>query len=76
MCSSDLKIVTEFEQISKNLEKYEYTDEEKREIGKLKGQYVAKMTKASVKNFGNSLKGFGKKVESGIKGFVNEMEEE
>ena len=42
-------ITNEFTEIEEELSKYEYTDEELKEIGRIKGQILAKMTKDGYK---------------------------
>lgn len=43
-------ITNEFTEIEEELSKYEYTDEELKEIGRIKGQILAKMAKSAVKD--------------------------
>ena len=44
-----LSLIHIFTEIEEELSKYEYTDEELKEIGRIKGQILAKMTKSAVK---------------------------
>ena len=41
-------------EIEEELSKYEYTDEELKEIGRIKGQILAKMAKSAVKRWINT----------------------
>ena len=70
------KLANEYAEVEKNLQKYEYTDEELKEIGRLKGKYAAKMAKVAIKKFKNSMESFGKQIEGGMEGFMEEMENE
>lgn len=69
-------IVSEYEKIEKDLSKYEYTDEELKEIGKLKGRIFAKMTKNAVKDFSKQIEKWGKQIEGGVEGFLEELNED
>lgn len=69
-------ITQEFTAIEKELSKYEYTDEELKEIGKIKGQIVAKMAKNAVKDLKKQMKDLSKQLEGGVEGFLQEMDNE
>ena len=70
------KIISEYEAISRDFQKYDYTDEQLEELNELKGKYAAKMTKASLKIVGNSFEEASKQAGSALKGFLDEMEKE
>lgn len=53
--------------------KYEYTDEELKEIGKLRGQILAKMTKRAIKDFTKQVYDLSKQLEGGLERFLGEI---
>ena len=58
------------------LSKYEYTDEELKEIGRIKGQILAKMTKSAVKDLKKQMEDLSKQLEGGLEGFFEEFNNE
>ena len=56
--------------IEEELAKYEYTDEELKEIGRLKGKCMGYLTKQSLKNLEKQIKDLTKELEGGIEGFL------
>lgn len=56
--------------IEEELAKYEYTDEELKEIGRLKGKCMGYLTKQSLKNLEKQVKNLTKELEGGIEGFL------
>ena len=56
--------------IEEELAKYEYTDEELKEIGRLKGKCMGDLTKQSLKNLEKQIKDLTKELEGGIEGFL------
>ena len=52
---------------------YEYTDEELKEIGRIKGQILAKMTKSAVKDLKKQMEDLSKQLEGGLEGFMEEI---
>lgn len=70
------KILSEYEKIEEDLLKYEYTNDELKEIGKLKGRIYAKMTKNVLKDFSKQIEGLGKQIEGGVEGFFEELNED
>ena len=70
------KILSEYEKIEEDLSKYEYTDDELKEIGKLKGRIYAKMTKNALKDFSKQIEDLGKQIEGGVEGFFEELNED
>lgn len=55
--------------IEEELAKHEYTDEELKEIGRMKGRCLGYLTKQSIKEIEKQLEDFGKELEGGIEGF-------
>ena len=66
-------ITNEFTEIEEELSKYEYTDEELKEIGRIKGQILAKMTKSAVKDLKKQMEDLSKRREGGLEGFFEEF---
>lgn len=56
--------------IEEELAKYEYTDEELKEIGRLKGKCIGYLTKRSLKDFEKQIKDLTKELDGGIGGFL------
>ena len=56
--------------IEEELAKHEYTDEELKEIGRMKGRCLGYLTKQSIKEIEKPLEDFGKELEGGIEGFL------
>lgn len=67
----------EIELIECEIEQYkdEYTDEELKEIGRLKGIYLAQLTKYSIKSFKNGLEDAMKEAEGIMEGFKQGFED-
>ena len=70
------KIASEYEKIEEEMSKYEFTDDELKEIGKLKGRIYAKMTKNALKDFSKQIEDWGKQIEGGVEGFFEELNED
>ena len=51
----------------------EYTDEELKEIGRIKGQILAKMAKSAVKDLKKQMEDLSKQLEGGLEGFMEEI---
>lgn len=56
--------------IEEELAKHEYTDEELKEIGRMKGRCLGYLTKQSIKEIEKKMEDFGKELEGGIEGFL------
>ncbi|MEE1303353.1 MAG: hypothetical protein UHD64_11265 [Bacteroidales bacterium] len=56
--------------IEEELAKHEYTDEELKEIGRLKGKCMGYLTKQSIKDLEKQIKDLTKELEGGIEGFL------
>lgn len=67
------KIASEYEKIEEEMSKYEFTDDELKEIGKLKGRIYAKMTKNALKDFSKQMEEISKQIEGGVEGFFEEL---
>lgn len=67
--------IDEFSRISEEMEKHHYTNEELKEIGRLKGQMYATIAKQSMGEVGNMLKNFGHQLQGGIEGFMETLSE-
>lgn len=76
--SNDWQEVAEkYAKIEKDLNKYEYTDEELKEIGRLKGRCIAAITRSSMKNIGRMVHGYQKQIEGAseeLEGLAEEFE--
>ena len=66
----------DWEKIEEELSKYDYSEEDLKEIGKLKGRIFAKMTKNAVKDFSKQIEDLGKQIEGGVEGFFEELKED
>lgn len=69
-------ITNEYTEIEEELSKYEYTDEELKEIGRIKGQILAKVTKSTVKDIKKQMEDLSKQLEGGLEGFMEEINNE
>mgnify|MGYP003450679053 FL=1 len=59
--------------IEEELAKHEYTDEELKEIGRLKGKCMGYLTKQSIKDLEKQIKDLTKELEGGIEGFLEAL---
>ena len=66
----------QFGLICEELEQYEFTDEQLKHIGKLKGKCTAVFACKKASDFKNSLHRIGKEVEGFIEGISGGLEEE
>lgn len=57
--------------IEEELAKHEYTDEELKEIGRLKGKCIGYLTKQSLKDSEKQIEDLTKELEGGIEGFLD-----
>ena len=71
-------VANELDAIESEMEQYkgEYTDEELKEIGRLKGILLAQYTKYSVKSIKNGVENAMKEAEGLIDGFMNSFSNE
>ena len=59
----------QYQLLIENIDQYEYTDDQQKEIGRLKGICLAQFTKHSFKTFKNGLEDAMKEAEGLIEGF-------
>lgn len=62
--------------IEEELAKHEYTDEELKEIGRIKGRCLGYLTKQSVKDLEKQLKDLSKEIEGGIEGLLEVLSDD
>ena len=65
------KSLDEYEKITEGMSNGRYTDEERREIGKLKGQCIAIYTQYTLGTYEKELKGATNELEGAIEGFLD-----
>lgn len=63
--------ISEFERITESLKSGRYTDEERREIGKLKGQCLAVYAQYALGAYERELKGATNELEGTLEGFLD-----
>ena len=63
--------INEFERITESLKSGRYTDEERREIGKLKGQCLAVYAQYALGAYGRELKGAAHELEGSLEGLLD-----
>lgn len=66
-------VMKEYSTINESLKENEYTEEELKEIGRLKGRYVGLLTKSAMKVAGSQLKTLLKQFEGGMEGLSEEL---
>lgn len=64
------EVLVRLDAVEKEFDKYEYTDEELREIGRLNGRMSAYLTKAALNNLGSSMGDLFQELGGGIEGFM------
>lgn len=64
------KVSLSYFAIEEELAKYEYSEEELKEIGRLKGKCMAYLTKQSLKDMEKQMKDLTKELEGSVKGFL------
>lgn len=64
------KVIGRLDALDNEFEKYEYTDEELREIGRLNGRLSAYLTKAAFRNLGSSMGDLFEELGGGVEGFL------
>ena len=60
-----------YSEIERVIANYEYSDEQLKEIGRLKGKYLGYQTQHSMNNMEKQIKNAAKEVEGAIEGFVD-----
>ena len=63
----------EYEQIDQELSMYNYTDEELRQIGKMKGRLLAKISKEYLNKTMDEVDSYLKMFEGALEGFMEEL---
>lgn len=63
----------EYEQIEQELSMYNYTDEELRQIGKMKGRLLAKISKEYLNKTMDEVDSYLKMFEGALEGFMEEL---
>lgn len=66
-------VIEEFSLIEQEMENYEYTDEELREIGRLKGIFAMKIAKQVLKDYTEDIKDMQLQFEGGLDGIKEEL---
>lgn len=72
------KVARKYAKIEQELSQNDYTDEELKEIGRLKGKCVAAIARSSMKSFGNIMHSYSKQLEGAteeLDGLAEEFEE-
>ena len=69
-------VVASYSIIEEEMLQYDYTDEELKEIGRLKGRYLGYVTKQAIKETEKQANDFLKELGGGISGFLEAMSEE
>ena len=69
-------VVASYSIIEEEMLQYDYTDEELKEIGRLKGLYLGYITKQAIIETEKQANDFLKELEGGISGFLEAMSEE
>ena len=67
------EIAKEYAEIKKEFEEYEYTKQELKEIGKLKGRLKGYITKKSLKKWGKNVEDFTNELGGSIEGFLESL---
>ena len=65
------KSIEEYEKITDNIANIRYTDEERREIGKLKGQCIAIYAQYAIGAYESELQGATHELEGAIESFLD-----
>lgn len=68
------RVTVSYSEIEEELLQYEYTDEELKEIGRLKGRYIGYLTKYTVEELKQGVHDIMKELEGGIEGFMEVLE--
>lgn len=66
-------VIEEYSLIEHEMENYEYTDEELREIGRLKGIFAMKIAKQVLKDYTEDIKDMQLQFEGGLDGIKEEL---
>lgn len=66
-------VIASYSMIEEEMLQYDYTDEELKEIGRLKGRYLGYITKQAIKETEKQANDFLKELEGGVSGFLEAM---
>lgn len=66
-------VLMEYEQIEQELSMYNYTDDELRQIGKMKGRLLAKISKEYLNKTMDEVDSYLKMFEGALEGFMEEL---
>lgn len=66
--------INEYEQITESLKGGRYTDDERREIGKLKGQCLAIFAQYAIGTYEREIKGATSELEGALEGFFKSFD--
>ena len=66
-------VIEEYSLLEQEMENYEYTDEELREIGRLKGIFAMKIAKQVLKDYTEDIKDMQLQFEGGLDGIKEEL---
>lgn len=66
--------INEYEQITQSLANGRFTDEERREIGRLKGQCTAVYSQYALQIFESELRGAASELEGALEGFYDAVQ--
>ena len=65
-----------YDQLTTEIEKYKYSDEELREIGYLKGKCAGFFTRRAIKQVGEDISDAAKQIVGAVRGFFEAISEE
>lgn len=68
------RVTVSYSEIEEELLQHEYTDEELKKIGRLKGRYIGYLTKYTVEGLKQGVHDIMKELEGGIEGFMEVLE--
>lgn len=63
-------ITMRYDEIEEKISTYQFTDEELKKIGHMKGKCIGYMTKQSINDLEEEIRIFSKELEGGIEGFL------
>ncbi len=66
--------INTFGRLLEETSQHEYTDEQRREIGRLKGRYIGALTQQKIKEWGDSISSWGSDVKNEIEGYIESFD--